>query len=88
MLGNLTRQVSDVCETALLSLFWAPTDELAEMCFEFLPQNDWQINNGIFLKNSIVKTYQSWCVLKYEYTGWGPEQGFKRLFRRRVWPEV
>ena len=39
--------VSNVCEAAPRSLFWAPNgfNEEPEVCFEF--HSDWQIDNGI-----------------------------------------
>ena len=63
---NLT-PVSNVCEAALILLFWVPKglNELQEMfCISLQP--DWQIDNGFL-------TGHSWRVLKSLYTGGRPE---------------
>ena len=70
---NLTT-ISDVCEAAARSLFWAPNrfNELTEVrFFSFHP--DCQIDSGFL-------TGQSWRVLKSWYTAGVPEHGFRRCF--------
>ena len=67
--------VSNVCETAPISLFWALNglNELPEVRFEFL-------FNLIGKSTMALISGQSWRVLKSWYTSWGPEQGFRRCF--------
>ena len=67
---NVT-SVSNVCEAAPRSLFWAPNGhgELPEVRFEF-PFVWIGKSTMAFLKG------QSWRVLKPWYTGGGPDQGF------------
>ena len=71
---NLT-WVSNACEAAPRSLFWAPNglNELPEVCCKF---------PFILIGQSIMAflTVQSWRVLKSWYTGGGPGQGFRRGF--------
>ena len=67
--------VSNICEVAPKSLFWAPggLNKLPEMCFEF-PFNLIGKLTMAFL------TGQSWHILKSSYTEWGPGQGFQCCF--------
>ena len=71
---NLT-WVSNACEAAPRSLFWASNglNELPGVCCKF---------PFILIGQSIMAflTVQSWRVLKSWYTGGGPEQGFRRCF--------
>ena len=66
---NLT-PVSNVCEAAPISMFWAPNglNELPEVRVEF---------PFILIGKSAMAsiTGQSWHVLKSGYTGGDPEQG-------------
>ena len=67
--------VSNACEAAAISLFWAPKDfnELPEVRLEF-PFKLIGISTVPFL------TGQSWLVLKSWYTGEGLEQRFRLSF--------
>ena len=71
---NLTL-VSNVCDTAPISIFWALNglNELPEVRFEF---------PFILIGRSTMALIsgQSWCVLKPWYTDGDPEQGFRRCF--------
>ena len=71
--------VSNVCEAAPISLFWAPTDlQIAGRAFRISFHPDWQMDHGI-------STGQSWCVLNSWYTGKSPYyQGFRRCFADRL----
>ena len=78
--GSLCRRfnlnvVSNICKAAPISLFWVLNglNELWEMCSEF-PFN--LIGN----LTMAVLTGQSFCILKSQYTGEGPEQGFQCCF--------
>ena len=71
---NLTL-VSNVCEAAPISLFWAPNgvNELPEVRFEF----------PSMLIGIMIMTYlngQSRRVIKSWYIGGGQEQRFRRCF--------
>ena len=71
---NLT-SLSNVWEAAPWFMFWAPNglNQLPEVRFEFL---------FILIGQSIMAflTGQSWRVLRFWYTGWCSEQGFRRCF--------
>ena len=72
---NLNPVISNICKTALTSLFWAANElnELPEMQFEF---------PFILIGKSTMAflTGQSWHILKSWYAGGGLKQGFQRCF--------
>ena len=63
--------VSNVCEAAPISLFWAPNglNELPEFPFNLIGKSTMAFLTG-----------QSWGVLKSWYTGGSLEQGFRCCF--------
>ena len=73
--------ISNVCEVALRSLFWAPSslNELLEVCFKF-PFN--LIPFGILTMAFL--TGHSWCIRKSWYTGGDPEQAYRCCFTDRL----
>ena len=72
---NLT-PVSNICEAAPISLFWALSglNELPEGPFWVSFHPEWRIDNGLFNRPIMVRTQ----ILVH---GWGPKQGFRCCFK-------